>query len=213
MHGPERQSIVEFSESRFPFRAWMENLWETTDLENLHTQFKVTLENYVASVRKFQRRCDDHAEEISGSVSRFLEEIVEPRLGKRIAHRQSTPTFRAHFAIPGAELKEHERLAFELAPDAFLKKYYWREPQQQLSGFHKDSSYGLPANAVNVWVALTDSYGTNSLWLANLEDDKQVYPIEVSRGCALLFCGASRLHGTVCNTSSKTRVSLDLRVL
>ena len=191
----------------------MENLWETTDLENLHTQFKVTLGNYVASVRAFQRRCDDHAEELSVSVSRFLDEIVEPHLGKRVTHRQSTPTFRAHFAIPDADLKEHQRLASELAPDVFLRKYYWRELQRQLSGFHKDSSYGLPVNAVNVWVALTDSYGTNSLWLANSEDDNRICPIEVSRGCALLFCGASRLHGTVCNTSNKTRVSLDLRVL
>ncbi len=192
----------------------MESLWGTTDLEHLHHRMAVNLGNYVEKVRFFQSQCDIHVDEIREILFRYLEEVVEPQVGKAV-YVQSSPTFRAHFSVELINSIEHELLAGTLDTRGFLERFYWCANEQSARGFHRDAQYGLPKHAVNIWTALTDSYGTNSLWVGDASDEgvNSSRPVEVSRNSCFIFNGATRWHGTVCNTSGHTRISFDLRVL
>lgn len=191
----------------------MEDLWETTDLENLHSHLTVDLRNYVERVTSFQAKCDRHAHEINGLLLEYLHDVVQPYVGT-ITHVQSAPTFRAHFSVRLVSPAGHEILARTLQPRQFLERFYTNRTQPSVRGFHTDSQHRLPGDAINVWTALTDSFGTNSLWLGHQHNEGwSSRPISVPRGTCLLFNGAKRWHGTVCNTSGQSRVSFDVRVL
>ena len=91
---------------------------------------------------------------------------------------------------------------------------------QQPSDFHTirahvDSMYGHGPCSVNCWLPLTelDTTGGNSLFVESFPGAEDFEPIQVKVGQIKLFDGASCSHFTVANTSNKTRVSLDFRVV
>lgn len=213
MYQPNSELILTFSELKYPFRKWLEELWGFKDLENLHLHLDVSLDTYVPKVIEFQARCNEHANEILPLVGTYLQEVVEPQVGALLVV-QAAPTFRAHFAVDLARLIDHERLAANFSTNNFLRRFYWSSEAQHLRGFHRDSKYGLPAKAVNVWTAMTPCAGTNALWIGTESDGgSSSSPVLVPRAGCMLFNGARRWHGTVCNTSGATRVSFDVRVL
>jgi hypothetical protein len=86
--------------------------------------------------------------------------------------------------------------------------------------YHIDSEYLIPdgtydvyKHEINFWMPLTNSYGTNSLWVESFPKKKDYSPIEASYGDLIQFNGATLCHGTEVNNTCQTRVSLDFRIL
>jgi hypothetical protein len=152
--------------------------------------------------------------------SRFLElyrafiAAVACELGSTLYY-QATPTIRFHFP--------------------YEQGFDWH-PR-----YHTDVMLGHPPAEVNVWVPITPAFGSNSLRLAGLDDSKTILklcdddfakladsvqtnptmqklcklvstPVELEPPFCVLFHPLC-LHATQCNTTDRTRVSLDCRVI
>lgn len=203
--------IIATDHERWPFRAWVEQLLGTQQLESLHKAIGVGTSNYAAEVFRFQAACDRRAGELEQLVDDFVSRCLEPAVGK-IAHRQRRPTFRAHFAVEPSWRRTHEEDAERLTSEEFLQRHYGHGASRNI--FHRDADYRLPSNAVNVWLALTDAWGTNALWIGGPDrKGRDAHPCAVARHSLLAFKGAENWHGTVWNTTGSTRVSFDLRVI
>jgi ectoine hydroxylase-related dioxygenase (phytanoyl-CoA dioxygenase family) len=79
--------------------------------------------------------------------------------------------------------------------------------------WHKDKTYNHGVSEVNFWMPFVDTNSENSVWAESEEDKKDYRPYEVKYGEILVFNGANLNHGNVKNTSSKTRVSVDFRLV
>jgi ectoine hydroxylase-related dioxygenase (phytanoyl-CoA dioxygenase family) len=144
----------------------------------------------------------------------FLQEVIAPLFSDRI-YFQKQPTIRFNF------------------PSSQPFKYNKR--------FHSDIMLGHPPKEVNLWFGLTDAFSSNSLRFINLEKSKlffdeckNSYDILAERvqydeefkkkldlkshsidlKCGQYFLFDSRcLHCTQRNTTNKTRISIDIRVI
>jgi sporadic carbohydrate cluster 2OG-Fe(II) oxygenase/sporadic carbohydrate cluster protein (TIGR04323 family) len=107
-------------------------------------------------------------------------------------------------------------------------------PQTKTVQYHTDEWYGHGENVINFWTPLTYSYGSNSLYVASLEESTTLIdrleksrapmseinlqlakiskPLDINLGETFCFC-ARVAHGTERNETADTRVSLDYRVL
>ena len=72
--------------------------------------------------------------------------------------------------------------------------------------WHVDGRYGHSAGTTNLWIPLGDTNEHNTLWV----DSK---PVTVRYGEVLCFDGTAQTHGNVVNTSDRSRVSFDARVV
>lgn len=86
-------------------------------------------------------------------------------------------------------------------------------PKEFSIGVHCDASYGFDQANINFYVPLTPIYGTNSLVLESYPGREDWHTIEAEFGQVKRFYGAQCLHFTPGNTTEKTRVSLDFRVI
>jgi hypothetical protein len=107
-------------------------------------------------------------------------------------------------------------------------------PDTQTVMYHTDEWYGHGGHVLNFWLPLTPSFGTNALWIAPLEASLAevrrleaqaatmaeinarlaalAAPITSDMGEVHVFC-ARVVHGTERNTTGRTRVSLDFRLM
>ena len=78
---------------------------------------------------------------------------------------------------------------------------------------HRDSDYYHQPNELNVWIPLTECFGSNTLWAESVPDKGDFRPFELAVGEMMLFWGSQCLHYTVPNETDATRVSIDFRVI
>jgi hypothetical protein len=79
--------------------------------------------------------------------------------------------------------------------------------------FHRDSDFGHQEEELNILVALTPMAGENSVWVESERGRGDYSPVTMDVGQALVFHGAVLSHGSLTNTTGKTRVSFDARIL
>lgn len=97
--------------------------------------------------------------------------------------------------------------------------YYQRVPtfRIQLPGnlavgeFHTDAQYHHPIDEVSFWLPLTPVAPTSTVWVA--DDEGMAWPVNAQPGEVAAFEAAKREHGNVPNTTGRTRVSFDFRLL
>ena len=77
--------------------------------------------------------------------------------------------------------------------------------------FHTDRDFGVEQGRMNVWVPLTDVWGSNSLWIESEEGAGDYAPVSMHLGQALIFDGVNIGHGSKINTTSASRISFDFR--
>jgi hypothetical protein len=86
-------------------------------------------------------------------------------------------------------------------------------PKDFSIGPHADVAYGHSPFSINVYIPLTDIYGTSSLYLESCPGLEDWHPIIGTYGDIKRFPGALSLHWTLENFTPHTRISLDFRVL
>lgn len=201
--------IEDYSLSKFPFRDCFSKMLGIDDLENLHLHKRVSASTYAKQVLEIRIYCEERVKELQSLIKSFFDSFVYERFGP-IASFQSIPTMRFHFAMEDPELlKEAEE--FHLLPTKeFLRKFYFDNPR--LGMFHRDRDYGLINGSINLWIPVTNVWGSNSLWVGSTDNNgKDSKPIKMKYGQALFFDGANRWHGAIWNTTGSTRISFDVR--
>lgn len=107
--------------------------------------------------------------------------VVAPLFGERLSYSRR-PQFRVHLAG---------------SPSA--------------SAWHTDQQVTGRDDQINIWLPFTSTCTANTLWVESGYGCGDYAPVPVEYGQMLLFDGGLLSHGTVENTSSQTRVSMDLR--
>jgi hypothetical protein len=209
---PSNILIIEYDIIRFNFRRWFEEALGVRELELLHESRIVTADNFVEECNFFRAILEPHADELLSLLLEFSEEVIRPIFGA-IRLAQAKPTFRVYLAIED-ERVNRERRAFEtLSLREFLTQFYLSGGRER--AFHRDNDYGVHSSAVNLWLPVTAAAGTNCLWINGRGESVtfDARPTQVRVGECLFFEGAGRWHGSVWNTSGRTRVSFDWRFI
>ncbi len=156
----------------------------------------------------------DASKKIQDMYLKFISNVISPNFSDRI-HYQVVPTFRFHF------------------PNQ--KGYEWKDR------YHTDIMLGHPPYEFNVWLPFTKVFGSNSMRLTSLNDSEEIYemcnnnfeslaekcqydddfishlslkssPLEMRYGEFIIF-DPKCLHCTQHNTTNKTRISMDIRIM
>lgn len=113
----------------------------------------------------------------------FLKDIIRPLYNRPFVY-QKIPTFRVHL-----------------------------QNNVAVGAFHRDRDYNHGCNEVNYWLPFTDAWGTNTIWIESEEGKQDFRPHPVKYGEVLEFDGANLEHGNQVNTTGRTRVSVDFRIV
>lgn len=79
--------------------------------------------------------------------------------------------------------------------------------------FHVDSDYNHQHGTVNFWLPVTSAFGTNTMWVEGAPGRGDYRPVNLEPGQYLQFDATVLRHGNLRNTTGKTRVSFDFRVI
>ncbi len=177
---------------------------EVSSLETLHEE--LTTHQVVSVAARVQNACSRI--DFMQKFDEFVEENVAPLLNgqKYMVQRQGT----LRVVLPN-QTKQHRRLQF-----------------------HQGIFVGNGRGCRTIWTPFTEAKDTNTMWIMNLEDSRQLtkdfidnqltleqfekiameksFPVNLKPGQSHLF-NQELIHGNVDNKESFTRVSLDMRIL
>ena len=113
----------------------------------------------------------------------LVKDVVVPLVGEPIVY-QAVPTWRVQ------------------VPSGFAVNRY-----------HRDVDYGHAPEEINFWVPLTPITAETAVWAESAMGMDDYRPLLVQPGQMLVFDGALLRHGNRMNTTERTRVSFDFRVI
>lgn len=98
---------------------------------------------------------------------------------------------------------------------------YQRRPSHRIlfrdlsgeSRYHRDRDYGHVTGEVNFLVPQTPMFASNSMWIESAEGREDYQPLELQPGEYARFRGVDLSHGAHRNTTDRSRVSFDFRVI
>jgi len=81
-----------------------------------------------------------------------------------------------------------------------------------VGNYHRDRDYGHPPEEINIWLPVTQTKNTATIWLESEYGQSDFHPVEMDNGEFLIFDSALK-HGNEINKEGYTRVSMDFRVI
>jgi hypothetical protein len=179
------QIIFRYDTQLYDFKGWAQWCLDCDDLSLLHTK---AIFNDLSIREKGSRfhyllHCDLTRDATRNLFCNFISNAVQAVFGPIVSF-QERPALRVHLSGCGS-----------------------------ISSFHKDRDWGMDPRCKSVWVPFTDVAGTNSLYIESRENAGDYQPVKLNYGEALIFDSANLFHGSMENTSGKTRVSADIRIL
>jgi len=124
-------------------------------------------------------------DDIKGVYERFIKSVVAPLFERSFVY-QAFPSFRVH--IPN---------------DQAIHKWH----------HDSDKDHNHPDWEINFQIALTKMWDSNAMWVESIPGLGDFSPIELNVGDFAIFYGNKCAHGNKENTTGKTRVSMDFRVI
>ncbi len=118
-------------------------------------------------------------------------------------------------------LKSFDKFIHFLAKNVFKESLVYQSkptlrvmfPNNKAVGdFHRDREYNHPLEEINIWVPITSSKNTNSIWIESKFDKNDYMPMNLKYGEFLIFDSGLK-HGNKINLENKTRLSFDFRVI
>lgn len=125
----------------------------------------------------------DQGKRFYDTYLKFIEEVIRPTYDESIYY-QSRPTHRILY-----------------------------RNSEGVSRFHRDKDYGHSTYEINHFVPQTKAFGTNTVWIESKEGKEDFKPMELNPGQFARFDGPNLMHGAKLNTTGKTRISFDFRIL
>jgi len=176
--------IVRFDTGRLDFQGWAKCALDVDSLEELHRRSDLQdLPVYEAMARCVAQLTQAY-EACEPLLRNLFSDIVEREVGVRHGVFQTPPTFRVHLA--GCPT---------------------------ISNFHRDIDYGMGKECLTVWLPLTRSWDSNSLWIENSGDCRKMLPLRLAYGEFAIVDTANNFHGSIMNKTDNTRISLDSRFI
>lgn len=96
-----------------------------------------------------------------------------------------------------------------LQPEAMMRVNF--HGSRAILRFHRDEEYGQRPNLVNIWLPVTRTHGSNSMYVESAPGLSDFKPVELEYGEGFMFYGTEMVHGTLDNLSGGTRISYDFR--
>ena len=178
-----------YKTSSYGFEELIKSILEVKDLQRSHLSYEQEeilgkgKDQSTKIHRKFYDYIDSADEKFTELYKRFITDNIKPIFGEDLVY-QKFPTFRAHFPKNVA-----------------------------VFAFHKDKDYNHPEQERNIYLPITDAWDTNTVWAETSEDKGDFEPIDVEYGNFVVWNGNSLNHGSKTNTTGKTRISFDFRVI
>ncbi|MGB3774264.1 MAG: hypothetical protein WA951_03315 [Leeuwenhoekiella sp.] len=186
------KEIINFDKEKFPFHKVIADLLESDKLDALSS------------------------ENISGE-----------RTNSYYKNMEQTPLFKKMYenleGEKGSRFYELYRLFIEkvIRPKYTESIYYQKKPSHRIlfkdiegeARFHKDSDYGHSHDEINYWLPQTAAFDSNSIWIEQNEGAGDYKSVNLKVGQCVQFNGAGLSHGAFPNSTGKTRVSFDFRVI
>ena len=181
-----------YNNTRYQFVALISDLFGH-DLQLLHelldTEYSFFSEPGKDSDTIFHRKFYDKMRsgwsEFVDTYARFIRERIAPIIdAKDEIIYQTWPSFRVH--LPG---------------------------NVAVGGWHKDSDYNHPLGELNFVVAITPMFESNATIAERTPGALDFHHFTMKPGQIVMFDGNQCIHGNLPNTTGKTRVSFDFRVL
>ena len=186
--------IFKYNTDLYSFRDLLRHLFMVAKLSNIHIELPDLMPEGNLDLAN-ESKTDFHRvfyEKLNGSWTEFCG-LYERFIGDQVAHLikgrfvyQSLPSFRIHLPNMQAVHKWH---------------------------CDSDADHGHPDGEVNVFLPITQAFGTNTLWVETQPGKHDYKPIELKYGEFAMFDGNKCRHGNKVNVTGKTRISFDFRVL
>ena len=202
MNITNKRIIKKFDVSTFKFREVFINhfsKYKSKKLENIHKVLPVQyLPKKVVKVENDQNQ----------NIYKYLYKIDK---GYELKKRNKSSSF----------LKSFDKFIHFLAKNVFKESLVYQSkptlrvmfPNNKAVGdFHRDREYNHPLEEINIWVPITSSKNTNSIWIESKFDKSDYMPMNLEYGEFLIFDSGLK-HGNKINLENKTRLSFDFRVI
>ena len=176
--------LVDYDLGRYPLPDLVREQFGVDRLDEIHESAEYPLLTRENDQKTvFHERFYSIGDEFFRVYRRLLVDVVQPLFGENLIY-QRVPTFRVHL------------------------------PNNVAVGeIHRDRDYSHGQGEVNFWLPFTPAWDTNTIWIESSEGSGDLQPYACGVGQILVFDGVNLLHGNVQNTTGKTRVSVDFRVI
>lgn len=181
--------ITSYDVNRFPFKREIENLFEVDDLSSLNEEVPLFKRETDQSTRYHKLFYDwARSDTFRTMYSDFVSSVVYSLYNSPIVY-QTIPTFRIAYGN-------------NIAVGEFHKDKYYR-----------DVNWAERVKEDNFFLPFTDAFDTNTIWVESKEDLGDYSPMNCKYGEIIQWDGSNLTHGNKMNTTGKTRVSVDFRVM
>lgn len=182
-----RYNVIKYDTARYDFIGPIADLLGVTYLEDLHEVhrelFKVGADSSTSFHQKFYDKYHSGWPEMVNLYELFVRKIMSALWPPPFLY-QKFPTFRVHLRGNVA-----------------------------VGAFHNDAQFGHPDGEMNYIIPLTNSDGEASVWVESQPGKGDFEPMRLRVGDLIEFIGNKLTHGNKVNTTGKTRVSMDFRIL
>lgn len=193
VYGKRHLRVLNYDVQEYDFVSAVTDIFQYDDLNELHQKQVQHYELFREFGKDNNTEFHNHfyamlktekGNEIRKLFNRFVKKVILPDLNLQEALVQTFPTFRVH--LPN-------NVAVALP--------------------HQDHELGHPIGEINFTIALTKMWGSNSVWIEKMPRSEMFTSIELEQNNCISFNGNLCQHYNQVNTTGKTRVSMDFRVL
>lgn len=176
---------IQYDTKKFPFQQIVQDMLDVNDLYLLHD-----IKEYELFLREKDQSTDWHKlyyakfDQMFYPVYLDLVKLIAGQFNYDSVIYQRIPTFRTHF-----------------------------KNNLGVGEWHRDRTYNHGISEVNFWMPFTDTNELNTIWMESKEGLEDFSPYTVKYGEILVFDGANLMHGNKINSSDRTRVSVDFRLV
>lgn len=174
---------------QFPFKQKLQNLFGMDELQTMNEDIPLLQRENDQSTKYHSLFYEwARSDSFTRMYTQFISDVVYPLYNERIVF-QTIPTFRIAY--------QNNIAVGEFHKDKFYRDIDWAEAV-------KEDNFFLP---------FTDAFATNTIWVESKEDASDFSPMNCRYGELIQWDGSNLTHGNKINTTGKTRVSIDFRVI
>jgi hypothetical protein len=165
---------------------------------------------------RWKQRGAQRSPEMMKCYRAFVRDVVGPLVkaaGETELFFSRIPLIRTHFPLPIPDAQDQKMLE-TCHQGKKSKRRGIRQPGVSTQR-HTDGRFGHPSSEFNIWLPLSNAWGSNSLYrdATPWSGPSSSLPFDLEYGQFVIFYGNQVPHETRPNTTGLTRCSLDLRCI
>ena len=178
-----------FDTTKYIFSESLADIFDTNNLSDLNNDIELLKRENDQNTKHHKLFYQwMETDEFMNMYKGFIKEYVRPLYKDKIVV-QKKPTFR--ICYPN-----------NIAVGEFHKDKWYR-----------DQEWANQVKELNFFLPFTDAFDTNTIWVESEEDKQDFAPMNCKYGEFIQWDGPNLLHGNKLNTTGKTRISIDFRVI